>query len=128
MCPFGEGLGQQVERGDENEGGLAVEAFGDPEGGKGFAGAAGHDQLTLVVGLQAFQDVAYCALLVGAWFGTVLLLGSLQSVRVAWPGDGCGFQFGKRDEGDVVVMDGSSRVGRQAVGGGDKPALGKGSR
>ena len=50
LSPFGEGLGQEIQRGDEEEDDLVFpgDFFGDLQGGEGLARAAGHDELATV--------------------------------------------------------------------------------
>ncbi len=64
------GLGKEVQAGDEEEGDFSRpgHVLGDLEGSEGFPGAAGHDELAAVGGLEAEQDVGLGAGLVLAEF------------------------------------------------------------
>ena len=67
LGPLGEGLGKQVQAGDEEQHALVIpgDFLGDLEAGEGLAGAAGHDELAAVGGFQAGDDLAIGAGLVG---------------------------------------------------------------
>ena len=83
LGPLGEGLGKQVQAGDEEEDALVLagDFLGDLEAGEGLAGAAGHDELATVGGFEAGGDFALGAGLVRAEF----LLG-LEDGRRRWAG------------------------------------------
>ena len=70
LGPLGEGLGKQVQAGDEEKDALvfAGDILGDLEASEGFAGAAGHNELATVCGGEAGGDFAFGAGLVGAEF------------------------------------------------------------
>ncbi len=70
LGPLGESLGKQVQAGDEKQDALVLagDFLGDLEAGEGLAGAAGHDELAAVGGLEAGGDFAFGAGLVGAEF------------------------------------------------------------
>ena len=68
LCPFGEGLGKQIQAGDEEEHEFVFPGhfLGNLEAGEGFTGTAGHDELATVGGFEIEQDVGLGAGLVGA--------------------------------------------------------------
>ena len=77
LCPLGEGLGKQVQAGDQEQDTLsrAGDFLGDLEGGESLAGAASHDELATVGGLESEQDIGAGGLLVAGPVGVDVVLG-----------------------------------------------------
>ena len=125
LGPLGEGLGKQVQAGDEEQDALVLagDILGDLEAGKGLAGAAGHDELAAVGGFQAGDDLAAGAGLVRAEF----LLG-LEDGRGAGlvfrPVDLAGFEIVEIDlvNGRSLAVEGVFGVVAPVVSGGDDVA------
>ena len=61
LGPLGEGLGKQVQAGDEDALVLVGDFLGDLEAGEGLAGAAGHDELAAVGGFEAVKKLSISA-------------------------------------------------------------------
>ena len=129
LRPFGEGLGVEIQRGDEEEDELVFPGslLGNFEGGEGLAGAAGHDELATVGILEAEADFGLGAGLVRA----ELFLGPQR-------GGLAGLVFGPVDLGvlqvlEVDLIDGGLLLEQGVFGvlapvvrGGDDDALGEG--
>lgn len=129
LGPLGEGLGEQVQGGHEEEDELVFPRLllGDLQGSEGLAGAAGHDELPPVRGLEAEADLgpgrglmrAELLLgledrgLAGLVFGPVNL-GVLQVVKV------------QLEDGGLLLEQGVLGVLAPVIGGGDDEALGEG--
>ena len=126
LRPLGEGLGKQVQAGDEEQDALVFpgDFLGDFKAGEGLAGAAGHDELATVGGCEAVGDFSFGAGLVGAefflgfegWSGAGLVfrpvnLASFEIIEVDFV------------NGRSLAVQGVFRVLAPVVGGGDDVGL-----
>ncbi len=131
LGPLGEGLGEEVERGDEeeNEPVGAGDLLGDLEAGEGLAGAAGHDELAAVGLLEAEEDLGLGALLMGAQglFGLQCGGGSGLAGLELGPVDLGVLEVVEVDlaDGRLLVGEGGLGVVAPVVGGGDDEAAGE---
>ena len=128
LCPLGEALGKEVQAGDEEEDAFARtgDVFGDLERGEGFPGAAGHDELASVGGLEAEVDVGLGALLVLAEGFLFFKRGGFAG-GIFSPGDLAVFEV---EEGNLAYWRGLAFQGvlgvfAPIIGGGNDDAVGE---
>jgi len=132
LGPLGEGLGKEVQAGDEEEHALARsgDVLGDFQGGERLAGAAGHDELASVGGFETEQDIGASSLLVAGPVGVNIILGfecgSLAG-GVFFPVYLAAFEIHQSDlaDGRGLLLQGMLGVVAPIVGGGDDDAVGK---
>lgn len=129
LGPFGEGLGEEGEAGDEKDDAFAGsgEFFGDFEGGEGFASAAGHDEFAAVGGFEAAEDGVFGGGLVGTE-GFLCFEDGRGAGLEAGPVDLAVFEVVEIDFGDGRLLSGEGLLGvvGPGGGGGDDDAMGEG--
>ncbi len=130
LGPLGEGLGEEIQAGDEEEDALVFpgDFLGDLEAGEGFAGAAGHDELATVGRCEAGGDFALGAGLVEAEFLLGLEGGGGGGAGAVFcPVDLAGFEGEEVDlvNGWLLAVEGVGGIIGPVVSGGDDVAEGE---
>ena len=124
-CPFAQKLGQQPQGRNQYQSALRVKVFLDPQRDVSFSGAAGHDELSTVGGLQPLYHGGSGFVLVVAGFGAGFALGLRERGKVGGIIQRGLIEIGqqKADDGFFLRIANLLCVGSDAVGGGDQQAV-----